>query len=1159
MEAKETAVFIPRYFEDLDTLHVGCEPNRAYFVPASAPTDTRFAAREQSDRFRLLNGEWDFKYYASVYDLDAEVDASAQAHEPVFTEPMFDADSYDQIAVPSVWQTHGYDHNQYTNTRYPFPLDPPFVPHDNPCAVYRTTFDYAVDSACPRAFLNFEGVDSCFYVWLNGDFVGYSQVSHSTSEFEVTQALDDGENTLVVLVLKWCDGSYLEDQDKFRMSGIFRDVYLLMRPEHAIRDFYVRTDIRFADSSARAVAAPQAVSADVTVDFDFLDGVPVEGIDVVIGDVVGNVVAQGVAEAVQSEAGTVRESAHRTQAVENGSAFPAKARAKLTVEQPVLWNPEVPTCYTLMILSDGESITQPLALHDIAVVAPDGRHQTVLLNRRPIVIHGMNRHDSDPVTGYTISPEQFRTDLLLMKSHNVNGVRTSHYPNAPHYYDLFDELGFLVIDEADIEAHGVVDAVLPKPGAESANMEEWQRAQLMWNGLIANNPRFAPAILDRIQRLVERDKNRGCVIFWSMGNESAYGIGFEKALEWVKALDSQRLTHYESARYVEEDGTLQHDYGNIDVHSRMYPSIAEIDAYFSESGPNGDGANGEDGTAENGQVKPYIMCEYCHAMGNGPGDLEDYFQCIERHEGLLGGCIWEWCDHAIYAGRNAHGRQEYLYGGDFGEWPNDGNFCVDGMVSPGRTPHRGLDEFKNVFRPARVVSVDAERGVVNLRNHYDFRELDEAVIVMWEVYVDGVMQTYSLVEPGTFSIEPHAVGEVRLSGWESVWPVAQPGRITLVLRYLAREAQWGQEQLFELGFDEVEVPNPTGDNSSQWVRHQVEDMLAGDEIGESVTLEESEARIVINGANWRYVFDKRTGLFSELVYANRTILATPMTLDIWRAPTDNDRNVRHEWERCGYDRAYARAYDVQTRTVVSSGIGEAALGVDGNGYGEEAAVEEAEGPMAVNAVEITCAMGAVAPTVQPIARMDTTWTVHADGSVALHMNVRKDPAFPFLPRFGIHMQLLKSMSSVTYCGLGPNESYVDKRRASWHGVFSASVSQMGEREIKPQENGNHHDCSWARVQGDGVALMIVQGDGTQPESLAEPLRGFDFQALEYTAAEMARARHDFELQPSGFTEVSVDYMQSGIGSNSCGPELLPQYRLDAPEFDFAVTLRPQLA
>lgn len=310
---------------------------------------------------------------------------------------------------------------------------------------------------------------------------------------------------------------------------------------------------------------------------------------------------------------------------------------KLTVEQPVLWNPEVPTCYTLMILSDGESITQPLALRDIAVVAPDGRHQTVLLNRRPIVIHGMNRHDSDPVTGYTISPEQFRTDLLLMKSHNVNGVRTSHYPNAPHYYDLFDELGFLVIDEADIEAHGVADAVLPKPGAESANMEEWQRAQLMWNGLIANNPRFVPAILDRIQRLVERDKNRGCVIFWSMGNESAYGIGFEKALEWVKTLDSQRLTHYESARYVEEGGTLQHDYGNIDVHSRMYPSIAEIDAYFSESGPNGDGANGEDGTAENGQVKPYIMCEYCHAMGNGPGDLEDYFQCIERHEGCSAG------------------------------------------------------------------------------------------------------------------------------------------------------------------------------------------------------------------------------------------------------------------------------------------------------------------------------------------------------------------------------------------------------------------------------------------------------------------------------------------------------------------------------------------
>ena len=283
-----------------------------------------------------------------------------------------------------------------------------------------------------------------------------------------------------------------------------------------------------------------------------------------------------------------------------------------------------------------------------------------------------------------------------------------------------------MIDEADIEAHGVADAVLPKPGAESANMEEWQRAQLMWNGLIANNPRFVPAILDRIQRLVERDKNRGCVIFWSMGNESAYGIGFEKALEWVKTLDSQRLTHYESARYVEEGGTLQHDYGNIDVHSRMYRASPRSTRISVNPGRTG--------TVRMGRTAPrktageaYIMCEYCHAMGNGPGDLEDYFQCIERHEGLLGGYIWEWCDHAIYAGRNARGRQEYLYGGDFGEWPNDGNFCVDGMVSPDRTPHSGLDEFKNVFRPARVVSVDAERGVVNLRNHYDFRELGEAL------------------------------------------------------------------------------------------------------------------------------------------------------------------------------------------------------------------------------------------------------------------------------------------------------------------------------------------------------------------------------------------------------------------------------------------------
>ena len=1135
---KGEPVFIPRYYEDLDVLHVGCEPPRSYFIPASHPTDTRFAAREQSDRFQLLNGEWSFRYYASIYELDDAVRASQSQHEPVFFEPMFNPDeSFTLLNVPSVWQMNGYDHNQYTNTRYPFPFDPPHVPADNPCAVYRTTFDYTPDSAAPRAYLNFEGVDSCFYVWLNGDFVGYSQVSHCTSEFDVSDLVEEGENTLAVLVLKWCDGSYLEDQDKLRMSGIFRDVYLLTRPQHAIRDYYVRQSVDLNTNSA-----------DISIDFDYLDDIAPRAIDVILGDAAGNIVAQSSPQQASADC-----------------AFPTKSRALLHVEQPTLWNPEEPYCYTLIIVSEDESICQPLALRDITVDAPDGMHQRVLLNGKPIVIHGMNRHDSDPVTGYTISPQQFENDLLLMKSHNVNGVRTSHYPNAPHYYDLFDELGFLVVDEADIEAHGAADVVLP-PSENGEPVADWERAQYVWNEPIANNPAFSGAILDRVQRLVERDKNHGSVIFWSMGNESAYGVGFERALAWVKTLDGARLTHYESARYVERGGTERHDYLNIDVHSRMYPSIAELDGYFDAHGPQGDGANGEDGsipvssetddrktghheTARAGQVKPYLMCEYCHAMGNGPGDLEDYFQCIQRHDGLLGGYVWEWCDHAVFAGRNAQGRREYLYGGDFGEWPNDGNFCVDGMVSPDRTPHSGLDEFKNVFRPARIEAFASECGVARLHNYFDFRELGDAVVLMWEVYVDGVMQTYSLVEPtDALQIAPHCSGDVELSGWQDA-AIDQPGRVTLVLRYLAREARWGQDQLFELGFDEIDVPNPTGDDSSQWVRHQIEDMLAGDEIGDAIVLREHGAQIEVTGADWRYIFDKRTGLFDSMSYRNRQILGAPMTIDIWRAPTDNDRNIRHAWERAGYDRATTRAYSVQMRTVASSGIADGADTAAANADD----MDVSGVAMAVNAVELRCDMAVVAPTVQPIARITATWTIHADGSVAVKMDVRKDPAFPFLPRFGVHMRLLKTMRDVTYCGFGPNESYIDKHRSCWHGVFTGTPDTLYEAEIKPQENGNHHDCSWASISGEGAGLMIVNGDGSD-----EPERtGFDFQALPDTAAEMTRKAHDFELERSEFTEVSVDYMQSGIGSNSCGPELLPQYRLDADRFTFAVTLRPQ--
>ncbi|KAB8294355.1 glycoside hydrolase family 2 TIM barrel-domain containing protein [Bifidobacterium avesanii] len=1171
-------MFVPKYYESLEHLHVGCQPNRAYYVPASREMDTSVGRRVESDRFQLLSGpdagEWDFRYYGSIHELDAAVERAHANHDPAFWDNGFVPDAaggYTTIPVPSVWQNHGFDRHQYTNIHYPFPVDPPFVPEDDPCGVYLTSFAYETDPAAPRAFLNFEGVDSCFYVWLNGEFVGYSQVSHSTSEFEVTQLLEDGENTLAVLVLKWCDGSYMEDQDKFRTSGIFRDVYLLKRPERAVRDYFVRTPVTPLASDWGETEAR------VEIDLDFYDGVVVP-VTAVLRDEDGNEVAR--AESVEIGDARAVEPAEYVEAstgdhTATTAAFTPRAHVTLRVEDPTLWNAEQPYLYTLALASAGEVaagevaagedttgedapsevITQPLGIREIAVVGG-----VVTVNGRPIKIHGVNRHDSDPVTGPVISEGQMLADLTLMKQHNVNGIRTSHYPNAPEYYDLFDRLGFYVVAEADDESHGMNMDYQPGGGEN----------RLGWNERMANNPAWTPATVDRVRRCVEEHKNHASIIMWSMGNESAYGCAFEAALAWTKGFDPERLTHYESARYV-SDKDAPHDYSNLDTHSRMYPPVEQIEEYFapgddgSPRGDGGHGGNGHDGRREDGTgVKPYVLCEFCHAMGNGPGDLEDYFERIQRFPGVVGGFIWEWCDHAIDRGTAPDGRRVYAYGGDSGEYPHDGNFCMDGLVYPDRTPHTGLAEFKNVYRPARVVggvefSEDRATASVVLHNYLDFAPLNEAATVMWELYVDGELDSYYLFgddDNEQLNIAPHAEGRVTLPGLSI--PEDWNGRIAIVLRYLTPE-------LFELGFDEVAVPTADPVNQlvkaklalaaghpADWMVDYVDDEDIADALRhrEAPSVAEDESSVTVAGEGFRYVLDKRTGLFSRMTFGGHTLLTRPMELNVWRAPTDNDRNVRAEWELAQYDRAYARAYEVSVDAgdTADESAADESVTIMRDGKLVSIAAEDAPGS---GDVTIRARMALLAPTVQPIAAIDATWTIHPDGTVALAMDVKRDPVFPFLPRFGLRLFVPKELGRVRYCGLGPGESYIDKRRASWHGVFEATPATLFEPYIKPQENGNHHDCDWASLMGDGVTLTAYTGrtDG----------EGFDFQALPYAAEELTAKGHNHELEPCPDANVvCLDYRQSGVGSNSCGPALIEAYRLDAEAFTFRIALKPEV-
>ena len=1008
-------MIVPRYYEDLSVLHENTMPARAYYIPASKRMDHLVEHREESDRMQLLNGTWKFQYFNSIYDVQ----------EPFF-EKDYDTENFDEIQVPSVWQMAGYDTHQYTNIRYPFPFDPPYVPQDIPCGAYAHTFVYHKDENAPKAFLNFEGVDSCFYVWINGSYVGYSQVSHMTSEFDITDLLQDGENSIAVLVMKWCDGSYLEDQDKFRMSGIFRDVYILKRPEQAISDYHVKTKI-------------EDMLAKVELDMKFYS--PAE-VKISIKDKNGAVVAVG-------------------SIAEEGTAV-------LEIANPELWNTENPYLYQLILETENEVIVDHIALRKIEI-----KDQVIYLNGQKIKFRGVNRHDSDPITGFSISVEQITTDLTLMKQHNFNAIRSSHYPNAPFFYEMCDKYGFMVIDEADIEAHGPF--MLYRE--EDTDYNRFKR----WNEKIADDPAWEAAIVDRVKLMVERDKNRFCIVMWSMGNESAYGCNFEKALAWTKKFDPDRITQYESARYRNYDET--YDYSNLDVYSRMYPALSEIQEYLDKDGS-----------------KPFLLVEYCHSMGNGPGDFEDYFQMIQDNDKMCGGFVWEWCDHAIAHGTAENGKTIYAYGGDHGEEIHDGNFCMDGLVYPDRTVHIGLLEYKNVYRPVRVVSYDKESGELVLHNYMDFDDLKDYAKISYELTQDGlVISKGKLAE---VSVAPHSEGKTNLKV-----NVPENGKCYLKLIYHLKKEMPLLEENHILGFDEIEVSQK--DAKCQLAEKWLEKTATDSEL----QVNEDDTQIHIKGREFSYTIDRRTALFTEMKFAGREYLNHPMELNIWRAPTDNDMYIKAEWKKAHYDKAYTRAY---TTEVVQGKHG----------------------------VKIVSHASVVAETVQKILDVTITWKIDASGKIDADIEATKDGEFPDLPRFGVRMFLDKKLSDARYFGMGPQESYRDKHQAASHGLYRANVRDLHEDYIRPQENGSHYDCGYVELNNSRYGIV------------ASAEKAFSFNASYYTQEELEKKTHNYELAESDSVVLCVDYALNGIGSNSCGPVVLDQYRFNDVLFRFQFTLVP---
>ena len=951
-----------KYHEDAESLHVGTLTDHCYFIPFGKEQDP-FAQRESSRYFELLNGEWDFAYYGSIIDLPDDL-----------------GDCASKIPVPSNWQLHGFDKPQYTNVCYPIPFDPPYVPDDDPVGVYRRSYTYKPDGM--RKILCFEGVDSCLYLYINGQFAGYSQVSHHTSEFDITDMLRDGENTITAAVLKWCDGTYLEDQDKFRLSGIFRDVYVISRPEKRLENYRITADGQGSLS----------VSVNGTgLKLRLYDG------DTLICS--GEVADGGIYEC--------------------------------SVNGVKQWTAETPYLYRLELETDTELIGERVGFRSISI-----DNGVLKLNGQHIKLFGVNRHDSYPDTGYYADKAKMRRDLTMMKQHNINAVRTSHYPNAPEFYAMCDELGLYVIDEADLESHGCVNVhnhgkTWDDPGS--------------YNGiaLIAKDPMFGNAILDRERLLVTRDINRPCVIFWSLGNESGYGENLREAAKLIKQLDSTRPVHYESTHKLDDTSD-----DVLDMVSEMYTSPDDIRKFL----------------AREDEKRPFVLCEYCHAMGNGPGDLEDYHELFMTSDRLIGGLVWEWADHAVILGKTADGKPKYGYGGDSGERHDDGNFCMDALCYPDRTPHTGLLEVKQVYRPVRVRKADnAGKFVIN--SLLRFIDAGEFLDCKWEITVKyGGRKSGSF----TFSVPPMGTAEINVPEAAGAFD----GDAYIRFIFTAKNSYGAFSDGDEVCFDQIKLF--TAERKPLKIS------------GTTVKLYDANNEIRVTNTAAEYVFNKRIACFDSInIGGAGNILEKPMKFNFFRAPTDND-TMKGDWYSAHLNDYITKVYDVKC--------------------------EEQDGS-AVIRVKQSCGWSIV----QPFARLDTEYRINGDGVLEVICKAEFSDKVELLPRFGLRLFLPDRFDNVEYMGYGPYESYIDKHRASWFGYFTARVDEMHEDYIRPQENGSHYGCEMMSVSDGNTSLCITNDDGfsfsalpyTQ-EELAAKRHNFELEKSGFTVI-----CADFEMAGTG--------------------------------------------
>jgi len=1025
-------------WQNPNLLHIGREEPRASLIPYQNVRAALRNDRGASDCYRLLNGEWDFHYSASgIVPED-------------FQEPDYSLDgSWDTLSVPSNWQMHGYDVPHYTNVNYPIPFDPPFVPDENPVGCFRRWFTLSEKWADRQVFLNFDGVNSAFYVWVNGEFVGFSKVAHMPSEFDITPHLVSGENLIAVLVYKWSDGTYLEDQDFWRLSGIFRDVYLLGVPKTHIRNIIARPvlDETYTDGTLgiHIDAVNYAESpAHLTLRAQLLDG--------------SRCVAENEVPLIVAPDG------------------PTSVSLRQSVNKCKKWTAETPHLYTLLVSLEQDGKVIEVQRVNVGFKKIEIKNRQLYVNGVSVKIRGVNRHDTHCELGHVTPMEALIRDVELMKMCNVNTVRTSHYPNDPRWLDLCDKYGLYVIDETDLECHGC--------------------AHLGFEGCfntLSNDPAWEAAYVDRAERMVQRDINHPSIIMWSLGNESGFGCNHFAMRERILEIDASLPIHYEGEWANPELDNAQKWVS--DVKSVMYPMVEKL--------------AGEGMRPEHEDPRPYFMCEYAHAMGLGPGSLKEYWETVYAHDRLIGGCVWEWVDHGILC-MNEDGEEYYVYGGDFGEQPNDGIFCVDALNYPDRTPHTGLIELKKIYEPVKfeLLGRDALSIRLKVRNLLAFSTLDRFNAV-WTLMQDG--KTLSAGRLDLSGIAPYGEKEIVI---DCTAPNAEG--VYLNLRVTEAFPTPYCADGYEVTASQIELPVLT----EQEVETFTEYIPCADM--EPLTLDEDETHVELLGEDFSVLFEKRTGKLVSWICAGNELIEDAPRVNLFRAFTDNDvHSIARYWKKLDLEHLLTRVEDFTVERIHDS------------------------------AVCVTVAQVLSPKIRQPILRTVLTYTVYGNGAIRLNTTFEPLRELPYLPRLGVQMVLPAQYDRVMWYGKGEHENYPDMNTSALMGLYSAKVAQLHEPYIRPQENGARGNTRAVSVVDILGAGLLAVGEETYENN------GFSFTAHNYSDSALHAATHTIELLDEEKTYLSLDWRMGGVGSNACGPEPQEKYRLYLTEKQsFTLVLMP---